>query len=207
MAQSGFTRACVVGDSGSDPFEGTTTMTDETTPHDPTDHRGHCPPTTGPRSTWTARAGCGCRSSRCRLSDSPGRDGATPNAPVRLYDTSGPGSVPTVGLPSLRRAVDHGAGRCRRVRGPPGQPARRRSGRGAPRRRRPGRLPARRPPTAALDRHPGHPAPLRPQGGDHPGDGLRGHPRRRARRSWSATRSPPAGPSCRPTSTTPSPSR
>ena len=37
------------------------------------------------------------------LADSPGRDGATPNEPVRLYDTSGPGSVPTVGLPSLRR--------------------------------------------------------------------------------------------------------
>ncbi len=37
------------------------------------------------------------------LSDSPARNGATPNPPVRLYDTSGPGSVPTVGLPSLRR--------------------------------------------------------------------------------------------------------
>jgi phosphomethylpyrimidine synthase len=37
------------------------------------------------------------------LADSPGRDGTTPNEPVRLYDTSGPGSVPTVGLPLLRR--------------------------------------------------------------------------------------------------------
>src|SRR5664280_2753699 len=37
------------------------------------------------------------------LSDSPGRNGAEPNPPVRLYDTSGPGSVPTVGLPTLRR--------------------------------------------------------------------------------------------------------
>ena len=37
------------------------------------------------------------------LSDSPARNGATPNEPVRLYDTSGPGSVPTVGLPLLRR--------------------------------------------------------------------------------------------------------
>jgi phosphomethylpyrimidine synthase len=36
------------------------------------------------------------------LADSPARNGATPNEPVRLYDTSGPGSVPTVGLPSLR---------------------------------------------------------------------------------------------------------
>jgi phosphomethylpyrimidine synthase len=37
------------------------------------------------------------------LSDSPGRNGAVPNPPLRLYDTSGPGSVPTVGLPPLRR--------------------------------------------------------------------------------------------------------
>jgi phosphomethylpyrimidine synthase len=37
------------------------------------------------------------------LADSPGRNGSTPNEPVRLYDTSGPSSVPTVGLPSLRR--------------------------------------------------------------------------------------------------------
>ncbi len=36
------------------------------------------------------------------LSDSPGRDGDQPNQPVHLYDTSGPGSVPTVGLPPLR---------------------------------------------------------------------------------------------------------
>jgi len=43
------------------------------------------------------------------LSDSPGRNGAEPNPPVHLYDTSGPGSVPTVGLPSLR--ADWVAGR------------------------------------------------------------------------------------------------
>jgi phosphomethylpyrimidine synthase len=36
------------------------------------------------------------------LSDSPARNGAEPNQPVRLYDTSGPGSVPTEGLPPLR---------------------------------------------------------------------------------------------------------
>jgi phosphomethylpyrimidine synthase len=36
------------------------------------------------------------------LSDSPGSHGSQPNAPVRLYDTSGPGSIPTVGLPALR---------------------------------------------------------------------------------------------------------
>jgi phosphomethylpyrimidine synthase len=44
------------------------------------------------------------------LADSPGRDGGTPNEPVRLYDTSGPGSVPTVGLPSLRRPWITGRG-------------------------------------------------------------------------------------------------
>ena len=36
------------------------------------------------------------------LSDSPASDGARPNPPVTLYDTSGPGSVPTEGLPPLR---------------------------------------------------------------------------------------------------------
>jgi phosphomethylpyrimidine synthase len=36
------------------------------------------------------------------LADSPARNGAEPNAPVRLSDTSGPGSVPTEGLPGLR---------------------------------------------------------------------------------------------------------
>jgi phosphomethylpyrimidine synthase len=36
------------------------------------------------------------------LTDSPGRQGIEPNSPVRLYDTSGPGSVPTLGLPPLR---------------------------------------------------------------------------------------------------------
>ena len=38
------------------------------------------------------------------LSDSPGREGTEPNVSVLLYDTSGPGSAPTVGLPTLRRA-------------------------------------------------------------------------------------------------------
>ncbi len=36
------------------------------------------------------------------LADSPARNGASPNQPVLLYDTSGPGSVPTEGLPPLR---------------------------------------------------------------------------------------------------------
>jgi phosphomethylpyrimidine synthase len=37
------------------------------------------------------------------LHDSPASDGPTPNPPVRLYDTSGPGSDPDEGLPPLRR--------------------------------------------------------------------------------------------------------
>ena len=38
------------------------------------------------------------------LSDSVKSGGAEANVPVRLYDTSGPGSPPQVGLPPLRRA-------------------------------------------------------------------------------------------------------
>jgi phosphomethylpyrimidine synthase len=38
------------------------------------------------------------------LSDSPGKTGPVANPPVRLYDTSGPGSVPDEGLPPLRQA-------------------------------------------------------------------------------------------------------
>src|SRR5438876_4959195 len=37
------------------------------------------------------------------VGDSPGPHGPVPNAPVRLYDTSGPGSDPAAGLPPLRR--------------------------------------------------------------------------------------------------------
>src|SRR5881227_3385385 len=37
------------------------------------------------------------------LDPSTSRNGPVDNAPVRLYDTSGPGSDPTVGLPPLRR--------------------------------------------------------------------------------------------------------
>jgi phosphomethylpyrimidine synthase len=38
-----------------------------------------------------------------RLDPSPGRDGLVQNAPVRLYDTTGPGGRPEEGLPWLRR--------------------------------------------------------------------------------------------------------
>jgi phosphomethylpyrimidine synthase len=37
-----------------------------------------------------------------RLDDSPGPQGSLSNEPFRLYDTSGPGSDPEVGLPALR---------------------------------------------------------------------------------------------------------
>ena len=52
-----------------------------------------------------------------------------------------------------------------------------------------------------------HPAALRPRGHRHPGDGVRRRPRGLRRRAASAARSPPAGRSSRPTSTTPRPSR
>ncbi len=53
------------------------------------------------------------------LSDSPGRDGDQPNPPVRLYDTSGPGSVPTEGLPPLRREWIDGRGDVEEYQGRP----------------------------------------------------------------------------------------
>jgi phosphomethylpyrimidine synthase len=70
------------------------------------------------------------------LADSPARNGATPNEPVRLYDTSGPGSVPTVGLPSLRRPWITGRGDVAEYEGRPvnrrddGRAALRRDGEG-----------------------------------------------------------------------------
>ena len=45
-----------------------------------------------------------------RLDDSPGPSGPQPNAPLRLYDTSGPGAVPERGLPALRAAWVQGRG-------------------------------------------------------------------------------------------------
>jgi phosphomethylpyrimidine synthase len=44
------------------------------------------------------------------LADSPSTHGATPNEPVFLYDTSGPGSDPAVGLAPLRAPWIHGRG-------------------------------------------------------------------------------------------------
>ncbi len=49
------------------------------------------------------RAGIRVPFTRIALADSPGRSGPTPNEPVLLYDTSGPGSDPATGLPALRR--------------------------------------------------------------------------------------------------------
>jgi phosphomethylpyrimidine synthase len=66
------------------------------------------------------------------LSDSPGREGPQSNPPVRLYDTSGAGSVPTVGLPPLRRSWIERRGDVEEYRGRPA--ARRDDGRAAVRR-------------------------------------------------------------------------
>ncbi len=63
------------------------------------------------------------------LSPTPG--GAGGDSAVRLYDTSGPGSVPTEGLAPLRRPWVLAAGRRRGVRGPAGHPTRRRARRGS----------------------------------------------------------------------------
>ena len=66
------------------------------------------------------------------LSDSPGREGPQPNPPVRLYDTSGPGSVPTEGLSPLRRSWIEQRGDVEEYDGRPA--ARRDDGRAAVRR-------------------------------------------------------------------------
>jgi phosphomethylpyrimidine synthase len=79
------------------------------------------------------------------LGDSPGGDGPVPNAPVLLYDTSGPGSDPRQGLPPTRLPWITGRGD---VHGYPGRsPARRDDGRAAVRRGAPEPFPggARRP--------------------------------------------------------------
>ncbi len=81
------------------------------------------------------------------LADSPGRHGGEPNPPVRLYDTSGPGSVPEEGLPALRLPWITARGDVEEVEG---RAVRRRDdGRAAVRRAGPGpdghRAPARRP--------------------------------------------------------------
>ncbi len=70
------------------------------------------------------------------LSDTPGPDGPVPNPPVRLYDTSGPGSVPTEGLPPLRRPWILGRGDVEEITGRPVD--RRDDGRAAVRREGPG---------------------------------------------------------------------
>ncbi len=66
------------------------------------------------------------------LADSPTRDGSTPNPPIRLYDTSGPGSRPTEGLPDLRGPWITGRGDVCEYEGRP--VGRRDDGRGAVRR-------------------------------------------------------------------------
>ena len=77
-------------------------MTDETTPHDATSTSA-LPAHNRSKVYVDGPGGVRVPFVEVSLSESPGRDGTTPNDPIRLYDTSGPGSVPTVGLPPLRR--------------------------------------------------------------------------------------------------------
>ncbi len=77
-------------------------MTDETTPHD-ANTTSAVPAHNRAKVYVDGPDGVRVPFVEVSLSDSPGREGDTPNEPVRLYDTSGPGSVPTVGLPPLRR--------------------------------------------------------------------------------------------------------
>ena len=67
-----------------------------------------------------------------RLAPSPSPDGPVPNPPVRLYDTSGPGSDPATGLPPLRRDWILGRGDVEEYAGRP--PSVRDDGRAAVRR-------------------------------------------------------------------------
>ena len=66
------------------------------------------------------------------LTDSPGPAGPVPNPPVRLYDTSGPGSEPVQGLPALRGPWIQDRGDVEAYEGR--QPSRRDDGRAAVRR-------------------------------------------------------------------------
>ncbi|HXW38581.1 MAG TPA: phosphomethylpyrimidine synthase ThiC, partial [Acidimicrobiales bacterium] len=70
------------------------------------------------------------------LGPSPGAAGAVPNLPVRLYDTSGPGSDPVAGLPALRDPWIEGRGDVETYEGRPLH--RRDDGRAAVRRTGPG---------------------------------------------------------------------
>ena len=78
-------------------------MTDETTPPDTTTTTAALSAHNRTKVYVDGADGVRVPFLEVALSDSPARNGATPNEPVRLYDTSGPGSVPTVGLPLLRR--------------------------------------------------------------------------------------------------------
>ena len=84
-------------------------MTDETTPHDATTSSA-VPAHNRSKVYVDGPGGVRVPFVEVSLADSPARGGTTPNEPVRLYDTSGPGSVPTVGLPSLRRPWITGRG-------------------------------------------------------------------------------------------------
>jgi phosphomethylpyrimidine synthase len=100
--------------------------------HSPTDPTPAAAPTNR-RKVWVeGPGGIEVPFTEVRLSDSPGADGPVPNEPVLLYDTSGPGSVPSVGLAPLRAAWIAGRGDVESYEGRP--VARRDDGRAAVRR-------------------------------------------------------------------------
>jgi phosphomethylpyrimidine synthase len=93
------------------------------------------PPTVPARRKVTVtdrRSGAGVPFVEVTLSDSPGARGPVPNAPVLLYDTSGPGSVPTEGLAPLRLPWIVARGDVEEIEGR--RPTRRDDGRAAERR-------------------------------------------------------------------------
>jgi len=101
--------------------------------HSPTDPTPATAAPTNRRKVWVeGPGGIEVPFTEVRLSDSPGADGPVPNEPVLLYDTSGPGSVPSVGLAPLRAAWISGRGDVEPYDGRP--VARRDDGRAAVRR-------------------------------------------------------------------------
>ena len=128
-----------MGDSTTIAFEGTAAMTDSTKGSVPaqavalTVAPGADRPTHNRRKVYVNGAG-GVRVpfTEVALSDSPASGGSRANEPVLLYDTSGPGSVPTEGLPPLRLPWIEGRGDVAEHRGRP--VSRRDDGRAAVRR-------------------------------------------------------------------------
>ena len=100
-----------------------------------------------------------------------------PQPPRSICTTPAAPGPPHGGAAVIAGCLGRGSRRRGGVPGSSGGPSRRRSGRGAAHRAGSRALPGDRSPAAAIEGHRGHPAPLRPARGDHPGDGVRGPPR------------------------------